>query len=242
MIDLKNITGSERLFSYKVAHDGGSAPNPFHGLCTLAICKPAIRRVAKEGDVIVGLGCGEDEARIVYCMVVGAKVSWADYIEGCKLGYLAKIKHIKDQNLNGKIPKGENGQGDCIWKDPKVYSDALDSWSGHGGEHDFNRDIKNGENVLIGEIYWYFGKGNKYDIRLADDVKRIIPSRGHRSNSNNDFREIFVNFFNKSLHENKITTGGLLGKPALEPEKADQQTCSRCRAEERESDSIGEDA
>jgi hypothetical protein len=86
MIKLKKFAGSERLFTYKVAHDGGSAPNPFHGLCTLAICKPAIRRVATEGDVIVGLGCGKDEARIVYCMVVDKAVSWADYIDGCNSG------------------------------------------------------------------------------------------------------------------------------------------------------------
>ena len=32
------------LFSYVVATDSGFAPNPFFGLCTLACCKPAIRR------------------------------------------------------------------------------------------------------------------------------------------------------------------------------------------------------
>jgi len=92
MINLKHITGNERLFTYKVAHDGGSAPNPFHGVCTLAICKPAIRRVAKKGDVVVGLACGNDESRIVYCMVVDETVSWLDYIEGCKFGSSTKIK------------------------------------------------------------------------------------------------------------------------------------------------------
>lgn len=242
MIELKKFVGTERLFTYKVAHDGGSAPNPFHGLCSLAICKPAIRRVAKKGDVIVGLGCGkDDEARIVYCMVVDASVSWADYIEGCKSGNLMGINLSNHQNLKGKIPKNKNDQGDCIWCDPKNFSDSLPSWSGHEGEHDFKRDITNGENVLIGEIYWYFGKGDICKIEL-EDLENIIPGRGHRSNSNNDSREQFVDFFNKKLNENKIKTIGKMGTPVLEPEKADRQTCSRYRIEERESDEYGEDS
>lgn len=32
------------LYSYVVAHDFGFAPNPFDGLCTLATCKPDIRK------------------------------------------------------------------------------------------------------------------------------------------------------------------------------------------------------
>ncbi|WP_442940102.1 hypothetical protein [Nostoc sp.] len=35
-----------RLFSYCLTCDSGAAPNPFWELCTLAICKPRIRRVA----------------------------------------------------------------------------------------------------------------------------------------------------------------------------------------------------
>ena len=106
MTKLKSITGSERLFTYKVAYDGGSAPNPFHGICTLAICKPVIRRVAEKDDVIVGLGCGDEEGRIVYCMVVSARVTWAEYILGCKAGYIADKKDpTKKYTLKGRIPK-----------------------------------------------------------------------------------------------------------------------------------------
>lgn len=43
------------VYSYIVTHDTGFAPNPFHGVLTLACCKPAIRRAAEVGDVIVGL-------------------------------------------------------------------------------------------------------------------------------------------------------------------------------------------
>src|SRR5712671_5339411 len=37
-------TASMRLYSYVVARDFGFAPNPFFGVCTLATCKPDIRK------------------------------------------------------------------------------------------------------------------------------------------------------------------------------------------------------
>lgn len=240
MYRLEKINGVQRLFTYKVAFDGGSAPNPYHGICTLAICKPKIRSVAKPGDVIVGLGCGNDESRIIYCMVVDAVVKWGKYIEGCKSGSLIE-NNSTYHNLEGKIPKYENDQGDCIWKDANYYIDSLDSWSGHGGEDDFNRDVKSGVNVLIGKMYWYFGKGDKYKITLPDDLFRIIPGRGHRSSSNNDARDQFVYFFNNKLNELNITSFGVFGTPALVPEKSNKKTCSRCRNEEKESDNSGEE-
>jgi len=43
-----------KLSAYIVKIDSGFAPNPFGGYCTLACCKPAIRRHAKVGDIIVG--------------------------------------------------------------------------------------------------------------------------------------------------------------------------------------------
>lgn len=239
-MDKLNKIEGHRLFTYKVAHDGGSAPNPYHGICTLAICKPAIRRVAKPSDLIVGLGCGKDESRIIYCMVVDHAVSWGGYIKACKSGLLSDVQNTKYEALKKKIPKNDKDPGDCIWTDSVIDDNPLDSWSNHD-KHDFNRDVKNGENVLIGEKYWYFGKGNKYTIHLPDDLKKIIPGRGHRSNSNHEFHEQFVRFFNEKLAKLNITTSGVYGAPAIEPDKTDNQTCSRCRAEERESDDFDEE-
>ena len=47
-----------KVYMYVVDRDFGFAPNPFHGFCTLATCKPRTRRVAKVGDWIVGMGEG----------------------------------------------------------------------------------------------------------------------------------------------------------------------------------------
>ena len=50
------IEPNTHLFVYVIARDFGFAPNPFHGVCTLATCKPGIRRSAKVGDWILGVG------------------------------------------------------------------------------------------------------------------------------------------------------------------------------------------
>ncbi len=71
---------STTLFSYCIPYDDGAAPNPFWGLCTLAICKPGIRRVAKEGDWVVGTGsvnspAGDASGKVVYAMRVTQKMT-----------------------------------------------------------------------------------------------------------------------------------------------------------------------
>ena len=43
-----------KLFSYILARDFGFAPNPFYSICSLATCKPIIRKKAQIGDWIIG--------------------------------------------------------------------------------------------------------------------------------------------------------------------------------------------
>ena len=72
-----------RLFTYVVAHDTGFAPNPFHGFCTLAVCKPRIRKGAKIGDWIIGTGSGAKgkgrEGNIVFAMRVTEDMAFDQY-------------------------------------------------------------------------------------------------------------------------------------------------------------------
>jgi hypothetical protein len=70
-----------RLFSYVLRKDDGAAPNPFWGVCTLAICKPVIRRTAEVDDWVVGTGSkrapdGRDlSGTVVYAMRITKKLS-----------------------------------------------------------------------------------------------------------------------------------------------------------------------
>ena len=67
-----------RVYIYVVARDFGFAPNPFHGFCTLATCKPRIRRKAEVGDWVIGMGGDRLNAtgRCIYAMRVSAKVNF----------------------------------------------------------------------------------------------------------------------------------------------------------------------
>jgi len=72
-----------RLYSYVVRYDSGFAPNPFYGYCTLATCKPNIRKSAVVGDWIVGCGSNDKAIRrggyLVYAMRVGESLSFDAY-------------------------------------------------------------------------------------------------------------------------------------------------------------------
>ena len=235
------LNGRERrIFTYKVAHDGGSAPNPFWGVCTLAICKPIIRRVALVGDIIVGLDTGINERRIVYCMEVAEVVSWRQYIEICQHALSTKSLSDVADNLGRKIPRHAKDSGDCIWPDASAYSKPLQSHSGHEGEDSFNTDVTNGRNVLLGKIFWYFGKGNEQPIELPEALKSMIPRRGHKSNANDRHRSSFISFFNKELKEKEIKQCGVHGIPAKPPDPTDETSRSRCYVAVQKNSAIGE--
>lgn len=70
-----------RLFSYKLARDFGFAPNPFGGVCTLAACKPQIRRSASIGDLIVGCGGKDLELveRMIFVLRIEGKCTFQEY-------------------------------------------------------------------------------------------------------------------------------------------------------------------
>jgi hypothetical protein len=70
-----------KLHSYVVARDYGFAPNPFFGVCTLATCKPEIRRVAQIGDWVVGTGSKKRkrDKNIVYAMRVTEAMTFNQY-------------------------------------------------------------------------------------------------------------------------------------------------------------------
>lgn len=103
------------LYSYTVRVDDGAALNPYGGVCTFTICKPTIRRTAKVGDWIVGLGPkgsptrGDLSKHVIYAIEVSRILSLADY-----------NAHSAKQ-LRCKIPQWTTGApfehmvGDCIY-------------------------------------------------------------------------------------------------------------------------------
>ena len=70
-----------RVYMYVVKGDFGFAPNPFHGACTLATCKPPIRKGARVGDWVIGMGGSRLNAtgRCIYAMEVTQAFTFNGY-------------------------------------------------------------------------------------------------------------------------------------------------------------------
>ncbi len=73
-----------RIHSYVVRYDSGFVPNPFYSYCTLATCKPSIRRSADIGDWVVGSGSNDGESvrrggHLAYAMRVTEAMTFDEY-------------------------------------------------------------------------------------------------------------------------------------------------------------------
>ncbi|WP_348772430.1 hypothetical protein [Pseudoalteromonas luteoviolacea] len=150
------------MFSYVVANDYGFAPNPYGGVLTLATCKPVIRRTARVGDIIVGLGSkrtvGND--KLVYAGIISEIVTMKEY------GESERFAKKRPENMKS---------GDCIyyWDESGVKQRANPVH----GKNDIERDT-GGKNVLICNKYWYFGnKAQQVSPEILNAIKIV---RGHR--------------------------------------------------------------
>jgi hypothetical protein len=155
------------LFSYKMTHDTGFAPNPFHGILSLANCKPQIRLKKDIGAFIAGFtskrlnGDKVGEERLVYLMKVTEKVPYREY--------------FNDKRFKSKIPGTENLisiAGDNIYKpDPKSDSGFIQLPNPYHGKKQIDHDL-NGKYVLLSNEFFYFGSGaipvykSKFNIKI----------------------------------------------------------------------------
>src|SRR6185295_10141314 len=94
-----------KVYIYVVDRDFGFAPNPFHGYCTLATCKPGIRNRAEVGDWVIGMGGARLKAtgRCIFAMRVSEKLTFNEYWESPR--FLDK-KPVRNGSL--KMIVGDN--------------------------------------------------------------------------------------------------------------------------------------
>jgi hypothetical protein len=149
-----------RIYSYLIEHDFGLAPNPFGGYCTLAVCKPKIRKSKnlKKGDWIIGTGSKALEnvsgkvysGKLIYAMRVDEIITFEQYWNDERFQY-------KKPNLNGSL---QAIYGDNIYhKESGVWIQSDSAHSLEGGEPNLKHLKKDigGENVIISENFYYFG-------------------------------------------------------------------------------------
>jgi len=206
-----------RLFTYTIPVDDGAAPNPFRGMCSLAICKPGIRRVAAPGDWVAGLGSksapsGDLSGRLVYAMHVDEVMTLADYDRSAPSRWPHRIPNVNSADLSERL-------GDCIYD----YSNGAPiQRSGVHGPANQDTDLS-GQNVLISRHFYYFGS---HAIRLPDHLLAIChQTQGHRSNSNEPHFGEFVRW----LRDLQLTPGQLYGWPDFMVDWRTVLLCGGCK-------------
>lgn len=140
---------------YVVARDFGFAPNPFHGVCTLATCKPKIRGTANVGDWVVGLGGSGLKAtgKCIYFMQVTGAMSFTEY--------------WNDPDFKAKRP-ARNGSRITMLGDNIYHRDCEDDpWTQENSHHSradgtpewFNvGNDTSRDRILYSTWFVYFGK------------------------------------------------------------------------------------
>lgn len=140
---------------YVVARDFGFAPNPFHGTCTLATCKPVVRRMARVGDWVIGMAGSRltGAGRCVFAMQVTQTMSFDQYwTDG------AFLDKRPVRNGSRRMMVGDN----IYCKDP-----ATGEWQQADSHHSNPDGSQNGYNVardtstdrvLVSTNFFYFGQ------------------------------------------------------------------------------------
>jgi len=144
-----------------IDHDWGLAPNPFGGYCTIAVCKPNLRRSKnlQLGDWVIGTGAKSLETKtkfpcfekLIFAMEICEITNMNDYWLDIRFQY-------KKPNMNGTRS--------TMFGDNFYYLDENQKWGqidcahtntdGRDNKKHFDRDIR-GKNVLIAENFYYFG-------------------------------------------------------------------------------------
>jgi hypothetical protein len=177
-----------RLFSYKLKYDTGFAPNPFHGVCTLATCKSEMRKSKLVGDWIAGFtssflnGDPVGGERLVYLMQVSAKLGLDSYYRSRE--YAAKIPGLDAgrcvDRAGDNIYFLEDGRMRQV-ENPNHGIDEIDDDTG-------------GEFVLVGRPFYYFGRDPlQIPAPLRPSVPRGAAGEGYRTHDEARARA-FVDF------------------------------------------------
>lgn len=208
-----NPSANANALVYIVKRDTGLAPNITGGdWCTLAVCKPVVRRMARAGiDWVVGVGdkdFGRD--RIVYAMPVQENLTFAEY--------------WNDPRFADKRPDSDPNGDNIYYPDPETGEMILAGNRRHISAQDYRTDLgKEHEKpqVLASDTFWYFGDKAPQLPTHYHDTALYIPGhdsgRGHRRLTDQQTLQAFA----KWLTENYET--GIHGQPR-HPERMVKRT------------------
>lgn len=201
-----------KIFFYKLAADTNGAPCIDHGLLSLAICKPMIRKVAEPGDLIFGFAANSlhSDNRLVYIARITKKLCDGKYYES---------KQFKKRGDCIYERRGER----FVWRPGSLH---------HGNRAHLIRDLGKPKkypraNVLLSNDFRYFG-GNGEDSYKARYplIQRAIEKlgRGYRVNFGEKLKSQLQALQKQTWKQVKRKVAG---KPTNSP---DQRICYRTRS------------
>ena len=174
------------IYIYKLVCDDGGAPCICYGKISLCICKPMIRRTAKEGDWIIGVGGKKIGGKLIYIMRVGEVIDGKDYYSPKRRNYWKRPDCIYE--WTGK---------EYRWRKGARY---------HSQEH-LNHDLGDPEKgckraiCLVGDCFAYFGDSSKEtQIEKIEDVYEKLR-QGHRKNYEAKDYGRLNNYINEILYK-----------------------------------------
>ena len=215
-----------RLYTYVVRHDHGFAPNPFHGFCTLANCKPRIRRSAQPGDWVFGSAsrAGGGPGHAVFAMQVSETMGFEEF--------------WRDPRFREKRPNQRSVVGLCgdnIYHRDPITGDWQQEPSQHshddGSPDPFHIHRDTGtDRVLIGEEFIYWG-GDGPPVPQFAGVDIRTQGQGYRCRFPAEIVHEFVHWFGS------FEKRGYVGQPGSLSERARQSLARRYSAETQRSQS-----
>lgn len=181
------------LFSYVVARDYGFAPNPFFRICTLATCKPIIRRIGSVGDWVIGTGSKQKgrQEYLVYAMCITETMTFNEYWQNERY-------QRKKPNLRGSM---KQAFGDNIY-----FRDNSGQWQQQDSHHSYPGGVPNWHNirhdtqtdrVLLSKDYAYWGgSGPEIPTRFRNyKGYDICAKRNHKCRFPEELAKDFVTWF-----------------------------------------------
>lgn len=143
------------LYSYAITRDFGFAPNPFHGICTLATCKPHVRKAANIGDWVMGVGgnaLGPIRRKCVFLMKVSEKVRFQEFWDNHRYALKKPVRNGSHVQMLGDNIYHRCNDGTWIQEDSH-HSNS----DGTPNIVNLNRDTGSCDQVLVSECFFYFG-------------------------------------------------------------------------------------
>lgn len=148
-----------RGFSYIITRDFGFAPNPFHGVLTLATCKPKIRKTAQIGDYLIGNSNKATGNKLIYMAKVDEILTFDEYWNDTRFQCKKPTMNGSFKTLYGdNIYHHENGE----WIQANSHHSLENGLVNHAN---LDKDTGTTDRLLICRDFFYLGASM---IEIAD--------------------------------------------------------------------------